>query len=265
MPYDDTSEALDELMPSHAATADVLVIGAGAAGLAAMIFTARFGGHLRLRCLDGAHRIGAKILVSGGSRCNVTNRVVTEHDFWGGSSRVVTRVLRAFSARTRAAVLRRARRRAARRGGRQAVSRQPTGRAPCSTRCSPRRVATRRAIETRRACAGRAHRRRTASVAATEPNREYRARRLVLATGGRSLPKTGSDGFGYELARRLGHGYVHTDAGAGAAGPRGETASRLTGVSHRGGDSRSSRRRTTRHRSRAAALDPLRRQRSRWC
>ena len=30
-----------------------------------------------------------EILVSGGSRCNVTNRVVTERDFWGGSSRVV--------------------------------------------------------------------------------------------------------------------------------------------------------------------------------
>ena len=51
-----------------------------------------------MRCLDGATKIGAKILVSGGSRCNVTNRVVTERDFWGGSSRVVRNVLRAFPA-----------------------------------------------------------------------------------------------------------------------------------------------------------------------
>ena len=36
------------------------------------------------------------------------------------------------------------------------------------------------------------------------------ARAVVLATGGRSLPKTGSDGFGYELAARLGHGLVTT-------------------------------------------------------
>jgi predicted Rossmann fold flavoprotein len=36
------------------------------------------------------------------------------------------------------------------------------------------------------------------------------ARRVALATGGRSLPKTGSDGLGYELAARLGHGYVET-------------------------------------------------------
>ena len=31
------------------------------------------------------------------------------------------------------------------------------------------------------------------------------ARKVILATGGRSIPKSGSDGFGYSLARRLGH------------------------------------------------------------
>ena len=36
------------------------------------------------------------------------------------------------------------------------------------------------------------------------------ANAVVLATGGRSLPKTGSDGTGYALARALGHGYVET-------------------------------------------------------
>src|SRR6187431_2779299 len=78
--------------------ADLIVIGAGAAGLATAIFAARAGSSVRVRCLDGARTIGAKILVSGGSRCNVTNRIVTERDFWGGSTRVVQRVLRAFPA-----------------------------------------------------------------------------------------------------------------------------------------------------------------------
>ena len=36
------------------------------------------------------------------------------------------------------------------------------------------------------------------------------ARAVVLATGGRSLPKSGSDGSGFELARALGHKIVHT-------------------------------------------------------
>src|SRR5689334_3811151 len=83
--------------------ADLVVVGGGAAGLATAIFTRRQAPHLRVLCLDGAGRIGAKILVSGGSRCNVTNRVVTERDFWGGSSRAVRSVLRAFPAERAAA------------------------------------------------------------------------------------------------------------------------------------------------------------------
>ena len=82
---------------------DVIVVGAGAAGIATAIFVARSAPHLQVRCLDGARRVGAKILVSGGSRCNVTNREVTERDFWGGSFRVVRNVLRAFPAERAAA------------------------------------------------------------------------------------------------------------------------------------------------------------------
>ena len=59
----------------------VIIIGAGAAGLATAIFAKRADPSLNVRCFDGAAKIGAKILVSGGSRCNVTNRVVTERDF----------------------------------------------------------------------------------------------------------------------------------------------------------------------------------------
>ena len=80
---------------------DLLVIGAGAAGLATAIFAARCAPTLRVRCIDGARHIGAKILVSGGSRCNVTNRVVSDQDFWGGPSSIVRRVLRAFPAEAR--------------------------------------------------------------------------------------------------------------------------------------------------------------------
>src|SRR6185369_7990076 len=80
-------------------TADVVIVGAGAAGLAAAVFCARGGfPACRVICVDGARAIGAKILVSGGSRCNVTNRVVTERDFWGGDRRLVRNVLRAYPA-----------------------------------------------------------------------------------------------------------------------------------------------------------------------
>ena len=47
--------------------------------------------------LDGANRIGAKILVSGGGRCNVTHDAVTPSDYFG-NRRIIKNVLAAFSA-----------------------------------------------------------------------------------------------------------------------------------------------------------------------
>ena len=79
-------------MPEHA---DIAIIGAGAAGLAAGIFAAETKPHLRIVLLDGAKAIGAKILVSGGGRCNVTNQKVTASNFHG-NRRVIDRILRRF-------------------------------------------------------------------------------------------------------------------------------------------------------------------------
>ena len=73
----------------------ILVVGGGAVGLMAAITAAR-AGRKGVVVLDGARRLGAKILISGGGRCNVANCTVTPRDFNGGSSRVIGRVLRAF-------------------------------------------------------------------------------------------------------------------------------------------------------------------------
>lgn len=74
----------------------VAVVGGGAAGLATAIFAARQG--LCVTVLDAARSLGAKILVSGGGRCNVTNRSVEARDFWQARSAFVRRVLSAFTA-----------------------------------------------------------------------------------------------------------------------------------------------------------------------
>src|SRR5437773_1717587 len=74
----------------------VVVAGAGAAGLTAAIAAANAGAHVTL--LNAHPRIGLKILMSGGTRCNVTHREVTERDFNGGSGALVRRILRAFPA-----------------------------------------------------------------------------------------------------------------------------------------------------------------------
>ena len=58
---------------------DVLIVGAGAAGLMAGIAAAQKGARVRL--LDSQTKIGAKILVAGGGRCNVTNEFVDASRF----------------------------------------------------------------------------------------------------------------------------------------------------------------------------------------
>src|SRR6478672_11654913 len=73
---------------------DVAVIGAGAAGLTAAIFAAEAGG--RVIALDSAKKLGAKILIAGGGRCNVTHDVVTPDDF-NGNRNAIAKVLRSFT------------------------------------------------------------------------------------------------------------------------------------------------------------------------
>jgi hypothetical protein len=212
-------------------TADLVIVGAGAAGLATAIFAARADARLRVRCLDGARRVGAKILISGGSRCNVTNRIVTERDFWGGSSRIVRHVLRAFPAERTAAFFEELG---------VALHEEDDGKLFPDTNRSRTVLdallneaarlgvvieAGQRVRDVRRS----AHR----FQVDTEAGRCYDAACVVLATGGKSLPKSGSDGGGYTLAGRLGHGLVETTPALAPLVFDGDRHATLAGVSHR--------------------------------
>ena len=74
---------------------DIVIVGAGAAGLTAAIFAGRSAPGARIAVLDGAAKIGAKILIAGGGRCNVTHDVVLPEDF-NGSRNAIAKVLRTF-------------------------------------------------------------------------------------------------------------------------------------------------------------------------
>ena len=77
-------------------TRSVVVVGAGTAGLTAALRAAEAGASVTI--LNAHPKIGLKILMSGGTRCNVTHREVTERDFNGGSRPFIRRILRAFTA-----------------------------------------------------------------------------------------------------------------------------------------------------------------------
>jgi len=198
---------------------------------------------LKIAVLDGAKKIGAKILVSGGGRCNVTNVRVRPEDFWGGNRNIVRRVLSAFtekqaseffgeigvplheeqwgklfpdsnSAKT---VLNALLDEARRRGVEVLAGHRVVG---------VRKRENRFEVEVEGA---------DAVGGGSEPGAPGRcvaweADRLVLATGGKSLPKTGSDGAGYEFARALGHTLAPPTPGLAPMVLEGSFHERLSGV-----------------------------------
>jgi hypothetical protein len=182
-----------------------LIVGAGAAGLAAAIFAARRNPRRRIVALDGAKKIGAKILVSGGGRCNVTNRVVTEADFFGGSRNIVRRILRSFPAEQAVEFFQ---------GMGVSLHEEDDGKLfPDSHSAKTVLHALTAELTQVGACLLTDHRvtgieRRNGKYWVSTPHGPWRAQKVVLATGGLSLPKTGSDGTGYNLAQRLGHSLV---------------------------------------------------------
>jgi len=190
---------------------DVVIIGAGAAGLMAAIAAAERGARVRL--LDSQTKIGAKILVAGGGRCNVTNEYVDASRFHGGSSAFVTRVLRAFSvedthrffdrigvplkleetgkyfpvtdsARTVLNALLQT--------VREAGATLETGRAVTSLQRQP--------------LPGTA----SAGWIVGTDSGPLQAAAVIICTGGLALPKSGSNGAGYAFAQSLGHSIVAT-------------------------------------------------------
>ena len=219
--------------PRDVVSVDVAIVGAGAAGLAAAIFVKRADQALAVHVLDGAKRPGAKILISGGTRCNVTNRVVSERDFWGGRRTIVRRILQSFTADQTVELF----------GGLGvALHEESDGKLfPDSGRARDVLNALLRGTEVARVSLLADHR-----VLEVEPaDGGFRvvtahggvlARSVVLATGGRSLPKTGSDGAGYELARRFGHTIVPTTPALAPlvldAAHEGAIHRALSGVSH---------------------------------
>jgi predicted Rossmann fold flavoprotein len=182
---------------------DIAIVGAGAAGLTAAIFARRAAPDARIVALDGAPKIGAKILISGGGRCNITHDVVTAADF-NGNRNAVARVLRTFTVEETVQWF-------AEMG--VTLKREETGKLfPTTDRARTVVDALLRECESVEIRTGA----RVTSIDGSEgftiagPADAVHARRVILATGGRSVPKTGSDGTGYALARALGHTVTHT-------------------------------------------------------
>lgn len=182
--------------------ADIVVVGAGAAGLMAAVVAARTDPGLRVVAVDGARKIGAKILVSGGGRCNVTNEVVSPDDFTGGSRNSIRKILGRFTVDDTVAFFEKLGVELKREQGGKLFPTTDSAQTVLDALLDATHAASAEVLHPfrvdridRQGDAFRIH----AGGATLD------AARVVLSTGGKSLPRTGSDGGGYALARALGH------------------------------------------------------------
>jgi len=182
--------------------ADIVIIGGGAAGLMAAIWAARTAAGAQVLVLDGARKLGAKILVSGGGRCNVTHECVTERDFAGSTPNAIRKVLRRFEVAETITFFKEL--------GIE-LKREETG------KLFPTTDSARSVLQALLDAASQAgvrieHPRRVEYLnqagAGFEAGGEWgrvSAAYAIVATGGKSLPKSGSDGHGYTMVTSLGH------------------------------------------------------------
>ena len=152
--------------------------------------------------VDGARSVGAKILVSGGGRCNVTNVAVHARDFSGAGQGALGRILAGLGVEATVAFFLEIG---------VPLREEENGKLfPASGRA--RTVleallaeARRLDVEIRTEVRVEGVKRMAEGFRLHTSRGPLAADRVVLATGGRSLPKTGSNGGGYVLAASLGH------------------------------------------------------------
>lgn len=186
--------------------ADILIVGAGAAGLMASIWAGRTakqrGVPMRVVAADGAKSLGAKILVAGGGRCNVTHDYVDESSFFGSTRPAIRNVLRRFDVPATIEFFRELG---------VTLKREETGKLfPTTDRARTvldalLKAAREVGIEILHPWRVESIERDGEQFIVRSSADSFTASRIILATGGRALPKSGSDGLGHAFAKSLGH------------------------------------------------------------
>jgi predicted Rossmann fold flavoprotein len=185
---------------------DVIVIGAGAAGLMCAIEAGKRG--RRVLVLDHANKVGKKILLSGGGRCNFTNLDVGPDNYLCGNPHFCKSALSRYTSYDFIALVEK---------HRVAYHERKHGQLFCDDsarhivallvqECHEAGVEIRTDCRIQRVEQGEGFELSTGLGA-------FRAASLVVATGGLSFPKMGASGFGYELARQFGLRVLPTRAG----------------------------------------------------
>lgn len=194
-------------MVSGARDSQVLVIGGGAAGLMCAA-TAGYRGKT-VTVLEGSNRCGKKILMSGGGRCNFTNTGTGPGNFLSRNPHFCKSALARYRPIDFIEMVER---------HGIAYHEKELGQLFCDESSKQIvkllldecdwagvHIATGIAISSIRFAGDRFEVETAQGI--------YRAEKLVVATGGLSIPSMGASGLGYTIARQFGHALIETRAG----------------------------------------------------
>ncbi len=185
----------------------MLIIGAGAAGLMCAITAGQRG--RRVLVVDHANKVGKKILMSGGGRCNFTNLGTTPANYLSANPHFAKSALARCTPWDFVALVEK---------HRIAYHEKELGQLFCDD--SSKQIVRMLLDECAAAgvtveanCAVQRVRRTPEGFSVHTARGEVHAESLVVASGGLSIPSMGASGFGYELARQFGHTVLPTRAG----------------------------------------------------
>ena len=176
---------------------DALILGGGAAGLMCAIEAGKRG--RRVAVLDHADRLGKKILISGGGRCNFTNLHCQPENFLSSNPHFAKSALARYTSADFIALVEK---------HRIPYHEKTLGQLFCDR--SARDILAMLEEECHAAHVtiflntGINEVAHTTEFVVRTANTEFRAPALVVATGGLSIPKIGATSFGYDLARKFG-------------------------------------------------------------
>ena len=175
---------------------DALILGGGAAGLMCAIEAGKRG--RRVAVLEHADRLGKKILISGGGRCNFTNLHCQPENFLSANPHFAKSALARYTPADFIALVEK---------HRIPYHEKTLGQLFCDG--SAREILAMLEEECRAAGVSIFLNTQVQKVTrgtefgAHTTNAEFRAPALVVATGGLSIPKIGATSFGYDLARQF--------------------------------------------------------------
>ena len=177
---------------------DVIIVGAGGAGMFCAAQAAQRG--LKVALLDHSTRIGRKILISGGGRCNFTNLYTDASSYWSNNPHFCKSALKQYTPDDFISLVKKYRIK---------FHEKKLGQLFCD---GPAEQIVDMLVHEAESSSARffmdckidmVSKTADDAFALRTTRGEFRAQSLVIATGGLSIPQIGATGFGYEIARQF--------------------------------------------------------------